>query len=61
MTNLCLNLLAQNVLQRHSVSSEFGDTLAQLLDSHLLLVEVKAEVGLAVDIRLLLDVERLGV
>lgn len=58
---LSLNLLSQNVLERLGVSGELGDTLAQLLDGHLLLVEVESEVGLTVDVCLLLDVERVGV
>lgn len=59
--NLSLDLLAQNVLERYSISSEFRDALAQLLNGHLVLVEVEAEVGLVVDVALLLEVERAGI
>lgn len=57
---LCLNLLAEDVLERDGVGRELGDALTELLDRHLLLVEVEAEVGLAVDVRLLLEVKRSG-
>lgn len=60
-TNLCLDLLAQDVFKRDGISSEFRDTLAELLDSHLVLVEVEAEVGLVIDVALLLKIERAGV
>jgi hypothetical protein len=58
---LCLNLLAEDVLERDGVSGELGDALAELLDSHLVLVEVEAECRLVVDVALLLNVERVGV
>jgi hypothetical protein len=54
---LCLDLLTQDVLERDSVGGEFRDTLAELLDGQLVLVEVKAEVGLVVDVALLLNIE----
>jgi hypothetical protein len=57
---LSLDLLAEDVLEGDSVSSEFRDTLAELLDGHLVLVEVEAELGLVVDVALLLEVERVG-
>lgn len=57
---LCLDLLAQDILERHSIGSEFRDALAQLLHGHLVLVEVEAELGLVVDVALLLQVERAG-
>ena len=44
-------------LEGLGVGSELGDTLAELLDGHLVLVEVEAERGLVADVRLLLDVE----
>lgn len=47
---LSLNLLAQDVLERVGISSELGDTLTELLDCHLVLVEVEAEFALAVDV-----------
>jgi hypothetical protein len=53
---LCLDLLTQDVLERDGVG-EFRDALAELLDGHLVLVEVKAEVGLVVDVALLLNIE----
>jgi hypothetical protein len=55
---LSLDLFLENVLQRDSIRSEFRDTLTELLDRHLLLVEVEAEVGLVIDVRLLFNVER---
>jgi hypothetical protein len=55
-----LNLLLQDALQCDGISSELADTFAQLLDGHLLLVEVKAEQGLVVDVALPLDVEAAG-
>jgi hypothetical protein len=60
-STLCLNLLAQNVLEGDGISREFGDALAELLDGHLVLVEEKAEFGLVVDVGLLLDVEVGGI
>jgi hypothetical protein len=59
--HLCLNLLAKDVLERHGVGCKLGNTLAELLNGHLVLVEVEAEVGLVVNVRLLLEVERAGV
>jgi hypothetical protein len=58
--HLCLNLLAEDVLERHRVGGELGNALAQLLDGHLVLVEEEAELGLVVNVRLLLKVERAG-
>lgn len=60
-TPLCLNLLAEDVLEGDGVSSEFRNALAELLDGHLVLVEVEAEGSLVVDVALLLNVERVGV
>jgi hypothetical protein len=57
---LSLNLLAQDVLERDSVRRELGDTLAELLNRHLVLVEVETEVSLVVNVRLLLQVERVS-
>lgn len=54
---LRLDLLLQQILQRHRVGRELGDALAQLLNRHLLLVEVEAERGLVVDVRALGDVQ----
>jgi hypothetical protein len=61
LATLSLDLLAQDVLEGDGVGGEFRDTLAQLLDSHLVLVEEEAELGLVVDVGLLFDVERSGV
>ena len=58
--SLSLDLLSEDVLECVGISSELGDTLAQLLDGHLLLVEVEAEVALAVDVCLLLNIERVS-
>lgn len=55
-----LKLLPQNTLERHSIGGELGDTLTELLDCHLLLVEVEAVRCLVIDISLLLNVETLG-
>jgi hypothetical protein len=57
LANLVLELLLEDTLQGLGVSSELADTLAQLLDGHLVLVEVEAEDGLVVDVGLLLDLE----
>jgi hypothetical protein len=55
-----LDLLTEDVLEGDSIGSEFRDTLAELLGSHLVLVEVEAEGGLVVDVALLLNVKRVG-
>lgn len=55
--HLSPELVSEVLLQSLGVSSELGDTLAELLDGHLVLVEVEAEVGLVVNVALLLDVE----
>ena len=56
--NLCrLDLLAEDILESNCVSGEFRDTLTELLDGHLVLVEVEAELGLVVDVALLLNVK----
>lgn len=51
------NLRLQDLLQRHGISGELADALAQLLHGHLLLVELEAEQRLIVDVAPLLDVE----
>lgn len=58
--NLCLDLLLDDVLEGNGISGELGDTLTELLDGHLLLVEVEAEEGLVADVGLLLKVEAGG-
>ena len=61
-TNLCgLELLLQVILERNSISSEFADTLTQLLNSHGILVEVESEVGFVVNVGLLWEVQALSV
>lgn len=55
--SLCPELLLDNVLERDGIGSELADTLAELLNGHLVLVEVEAEVSLVRDVRLLLNVE----
>lgn len=55
-----LDLLTEDVLEGNSIGGEFRDTLAELLGSHLVLVEVEAEGSLVVDVALLLDVKRVG-
>ena len=55
---LCgLDLLLKDVLHGDSVSSELGNTLAELVHGHWLLVEVEAEESLVVNIAALGDVE----
>lgn len=56
LLHLSRELLLESLLERLSVSSKLADTLAELLDGHLLLVEGKAEGGLVVDERLALNV-----
>jgi hypothetical protein len=60
-STLCLDLLAQNVLEGNGISREFRDALAKLLDGHLVLVEEEAELGLVVDVGLLLEVKVVGI
>jgi hypothetical protein len=57
---LCLDLLLEDLLQGHGIRRELGDTLAQLLHSHSLLVEVEAEQSLVVNVALLRDVKAGG-
>lgn len=56
--NLSLDLGLEELLQGNSISSELGDTLTQLLNSHSLLVEVEAEMNLVVEVLALRDVKR---
>lgn len=56
--NLLGELLFDDLLEGDSISSELADTFPELLDRHLVLVEVEAECGLVVDVGLLLQVER---
>jgi hypothetical protein len=55
-----LQLLLEDALECDGISSELGDTLPELLNSHLLLVEVEAERGLIVDVCTLGDVQAGG-
>ena len=59
--HLCLNLGLEGILEGDGISGELADTLAELVNGHWVLVEVEAEVGLVVNVRLLLQVERAGV
>lgn len=59
--NLSGQLLLQDGLESLGIGSELADTLAQLLNGHLVLVEVEAEGGLVGDVGLLLNVQRAGV
>lgn len=54
-------LLLDDVLQLLSSGSEARDTFTELLNSHLVLVEVKAEEGLVLKVLLLGKVEGLGI
>lgn len=49
-------LLLEDALEGDGVGSKLADTLAELLDGHLLLVEVEAEGGLVLDVGLALHV-----
>lgn len=55
-----LNLLLQDILQSHGISSELADTFSQLLHRHCVLVEVKSEGRLVVDVGLSLNVLGFG-
>ena len=56
--HLCLDELGlDDLLKSLGISSELGDTLTELLNRHLVLVEVEAEERLIVEVRLLLDVQ----
>jgi hypothetical protein len=50
----------EGVLEGDGIGGEFGDTLTELLNGHLVLVEVEAEEGLVIDVGLLLKVEGRG-
>ena len=52
-----LELLLKDPLQSHRIRSEFRNTLPQFLNSHGLLIEIKAELGLIVEVRFLLDAQ----
>lgn len=53
-------LLLQDVFEGDGISGKLADTLAQLLDGHLVLVEFESEEGLVIDVGLLLDVQGRG-
>ena len=55
------DLLLQDPLECHGISSELRDTFPQLLHGHDLLVEIEAEIGLVVEIGFLGNVECLCV
>jgi hypothetical protein len=54
---LSFDLGLEDTLEGDGIGSKLGDTLTELLNSHLVLVEVEAEEGLVRDVCLLLDVE----
>lgn len=56
-----LNLLLKDTLESDSIGCEFRDAFSKLLDSHCLLIEVKSEERLIVEVTLLWDVEALCV
>ena len=58
--HLCLNLGLEGILEGDGIGGELADTLAELVNGHWVLVEVEAEVGLVVDVGLLLEVEGRG-
>lgn len=58
--SLSLDLLLEQLLQGHGVSRELGDTLAELLDGHGLLVEVEAVSSLVVEVLALGNVQVRG-
>lgn len=53
-------LLLEDILEGHGVSGKLANALAQLLNSHLVLVEVESEESLVLEVRLALDVGRGG-
>ena len=53
-------LLLEDALEGDGIGGELADTLTELLDGHLVLVEVEAEEGLIVDVGLLLEVQSSG-
>ncbi len=60
--DLCvLNLRPQDAFERDCVSGELRDPFPQLLDRHLVFVEVEAVQRLVVEVVALGDVEGLGV
>lgn len=58
--HLSRDLLLESLLESLGIGSKLADTLAEFLDSHLLLVEGEAETGLVVDEALALNVLGLG-
>lgn len=55
--DLSRELLLEDALEGDSVSGELADALTELLDGHLVLVEVESEDGLVLDVSLLLEIE----
>lgn len=60
-SNLSLDLLGKKLLEGNGISSELGDTLTELLNTHSLLVEVEAEISLVVEVFALLDLKLGGI
>jgi len=60
LNNLLLNLGLDDFLEGDGISGELGNTLSELLNSHLVFVEVEAERGLVVDVSLLLEIKGSG-
>lgn len=58
--NLSLDLLGKKLLEGNGISSELGDTLTELLNTHSLLVEVETELSLVVEVLALLDLKAGG-
>ena len=60
LTKSLSKLLLKDILEGDGIGGKLADTLAQLLNSHLVLVEVESEESLVLDVRLAVDVGRGG-
>ena len=47
---LSQNLSLETILERNSISSELADTLAQLVNSHWVLIEVESEISFVINV-----------
>ena len=56
-----LSLLAENVLQSDSISSEFRDPFPEFLNSHCFFVEIEPEQRFVLNVRRLWNVESCGI
>lgn len=60
-TAAALDLLCQDILQLHRRGRKGRDAVTQLVNGHLLLIELESELGFVIEVFLLLDVEAVGV